>query len=301
MMRRLLVALVLLANMMLTVAQQIKTVEGYARMEVGEDMTMRDAKRKVCEMARFDAIEKTFGTNITKNSVTYLRNDSGKSKTHVYMRGESDLRGRWIKDLKEPKYKRTSDEESRDILECWVKGHARERMLSDVRFEWKLLANGTDDRFETETGKLYDGEPFYVKFRSPVKGYLMIFMVNEEDNDVYSIIPEEGEDYCQVAANKWQLYIYDPDRPWHHSFAMLPENRSVEHDQLYVIFSKKQLTPPVCELNKDGSDLNRYSNEETGVSHMPQLTFEAFQKYLGRILSDNVQMEKMHVEILKRK
>lgn len=279
-------------------AQQVKTIEGYARMEQPDDKTAAEIKAKVVERAKIDALIATFGTNISENNISIFFNDDYKSSSSFYMFGESDLRGTWIRDIIQPRIEGHM-EGNKIIWEAWVKGEAREIIRAKVKFHWKLLANGTSDHQQVE--KLYDGDAFYVKFCSPVKGYLMIFMA-DDGGTVSCVLPEEGEDYCTVEANKWLLFYNVPENPEKSWVATLADDRQVEYDQLYVVFSPNKIAPPIRESNVDNSDLKQYASDGYKYSHLSELSFSDFQKYLGKLLTmdSDVQCEKMLVEIKKR-
>lgn len=273
-------------------AQREVTAEGYARIEQG-DKTEAEARHKVLQQAKFDAINKAFGSNITQNSITMAHDENGKTTTTYYMFGESDLKGTWIGDSEKPKVE-PHVENGRIIWEAWVKGKVREQMRAKIEFEWKLLANGTDDRYQVK--ELHEKDKFYISFRSAVPGYLLLFMADDKDR-VSCLLPEEGQDYCQVEANKWLLFC--KENPF---VVTLPIGRRVEYDQLYVIFSPNKIEPPIRTINDDDEDLKRYNSKNEIFGHVPELSFGDFHKYLSRLLHRDVdaQHQKMLVKISKR-
>ena len=273
-------------------AQRTEKVEGHALIYPADDMTRAEARAKVVEQARFDALNREFGCNVTRNNFSIVSNDDQGSDVSFYMLGESDLRGIWLEDLEEPRIEERF-EDGRHIMEAWVNGRAQERLQADITFQWRLLRNGTEERcaVDADYAELMEGDDFYVKFCSPIKGYLLVFAADDKGT-VYKMIPNQDADYCLVERKKWTLF------PEKSSFvATLPVNRRVEIDQLYIIFSPKTLYPPVAKLPVNSDDLERYRNYE----YVEQLAFKDFQKYLGKILRDPlVQVEKMFVKILKR-
>lgn len=279
-------------------AQRIKIVEGHAWMEQPEDQTPAKIRATVEERARTAALVEAFGSNIVGNKISIIDNQNGKSTSSFYMYGESDVRGTWIRDVQKPRIEQHI-KDGKIIWDAWVKGEAREVTRANVEFEWKLLANGTDDRYQVES--LHDGDIFYVKFRTPIQGYLMIFMVDNR-GVVSCALPEEDDDYCMVAANKWLLFYSVPEKPENNWMATLADNREVEYDQLYVIFSPNKIAPPTRYTNTDNSDLERYSDDGYSYRHLPELSFSNFQKYLGKLQARDpeIQIEKRVVEISKR-
>lgn len=289
---RLFTLLVVFLQTLALQAQREVTAEGYARIEQGEK-TETEARHRVLQQAQFDAINKAFGSNITQNSITMSHDENGKTTTTYYLFGESDLRGIWISDTEKPKVI-PHIENGRVIWEAWVKGKIREQTRAKIEFEWKLLANGTDDRYQVK--ELHEKDKFYVSFRSAVPGYLLLFMVDDKDR-VSCLLPEEGLDYCQAEANQWLIFC--KDNPF---VATLPVGKRVEYDQLYVIFSPNKIEPPIRTINDDDEDLKRYNSRRTTLVHVPELSFNDFHKYLNKLLhrDTEAQHQKMLVKISKR-
>ena len=286
-MRQLLTALLLMVCT-LAGAQKAEKVEGHAVIYHNDDITPAEARRKVVEQARFEAIKEKFGANISQNNISLITEENGTSNASVFMLGESDLRGTWVRDTKEPRVE-THLVEGRTVYEAWVEGEARELVQAPVDFKWKLLANGKTDRYEAM--ELHEDDDFYITFQSPVSGYLMVFVADDKET-VNLLIPDEGEEYCQVRRNEVKLLVDDPDRSW---VATLPENRNVEYDQLYVIFSPNELHPPITKVKDDNSDL------KADLRHVAELSFKDFHKYLGKLRKDpKLQMEKMLVKISRK-
>ena len=288
-------------SMMTTVilAQRLKTVEGYSRIEQSDEMTGAVARAKVIEQARFDAINGAFGSNIMQNNVTLLKQEGEKTSTSFYMMGESDLRGTWIRDKEKPRVEKHV-EEGRTIWEAWVKGEAREQVRAKVDFEFMLLANGADDRYQVN--ELHDGDAFYIKFRSPVNGHLLLFMADDK-GVVNCLLPEHGQDYCIVKANQWLLSHYNSRIPEEHWTATIARGKQIEYDQIYVVFSPNKLNPPMRTVNFDNSDLEQYRTQQRELRHISELSFKDFHKYLGKLQQRDVdvQIEKMLVRLSKRK
>ena len=276
-------------------AQKTVNVSGYARIVQSDDMTPLEARLQVVEQARFDVINKAFGSNISQNNVTISTDVNGKSDVSFYMLGESDLRGTWIKDTEEPQVKRQIVDDQ-IVWEASVKGEAREVTRAPISFKWKLLAGGIDDRFEAS--ELHDGDAFYIKFQSAVKGYLLVFLADDK-GIVSCMVPYAGEDDYMVTGGRWHLLRYDEKHPEQHWLATMLEGRQVEYDQLYVVFSPNKVSPPLRVMPSDGSDLQRYGIR---LLHVPELPFKDFQKYLGKLQSSDaeLQVEKMLVRITRK-
>ena len=280
-----------------TLAQRTVTAEGSASIIQTDDMTAQEARQRVVEQARFDAVNTAFGSNISHNNVTIATEENGKSNTTVFLMGESDLRGRWIKDLAEPKVSKVM-EDNHIIWEARVKGRVREVTRAQVDFEWLLLANGRDERY-TAT-ELHHLDDFFVRFRSPVDGYLQVFMADDK-GVVNRLLPAEDEDFCRVKKGKWYCFCEDPEGKGNSWVSVIPDNRRVEHDQLYVVFSPNKIYPPRTDKRMDTSDLPAIASKGH-LEYIPELSFKAFQKHLGKMLDNDAeaQVEKMLVKITKR-
>ena len=287
------IAVLLLSATLSLHAQREQTAEGHAVITQGDDMTPNQAREHVIEQAKFDAINKTFGSNITHSTVSMTQDENGQGTSSFFQIGESDLRGTWVKDLDQRVENRV--ENGQTVWEAWVKGKVRELKRAVVEFKCQLLANGIDERYATE--QLRDGDAWYVRFRSPVKGYLMLFLADDQGN-VTLCLPEEGRDYCEIKANQWFLFHHNPNVPQEHWTATIPAGRSSETDNLYIVFSPNKIFPPGTE-QADGKDLKRYKEK---LKPMQQLSFKAFQKYLGKLQrrDQEVQVERRIVKITSR-
>lgn len=292
------IVLCLLLSLSVTAsAQRTVTAEGFASIIQTDDMTAQEARERVVEQARFDAVNTAFGSNISHNNVTFTTEENGKSNTTVFMMGASDLRGRWIRDLVEPiPYKVIAD--GQIIWEVKVKCKVREVKRATVGFEWQLLANGHDEQFKAK--ELHHLDSFFVRFRSPVDGYLQVFMADDK-GVVNRLLPAEDEEYCRVNKDKWYCFYEDPEGKGNCWMAMIPNNRRVEYDQLYIVFSPNKIHPPLVDKRTDNSDLPAIASKGH-LEHIPELSFKAFQKHLGKMMDNDaeVQVEKMLVKITKR-
>ena len=278
-------------------AQKTQVVEGNGQVTYEGHMTLDDAEIQALDNARKDAINTAFGTVINQHNITSLSNENGHSSEFFNMFGESDLRGTWLSDS-DKKIIWINDENGRPKLcKAWIKGKAREVKRAKVEYEWKLLANGIGEHYQVES--LHDGDAFYIKFRSPVKGYLLLFLV-DCNRVVTCALPMDGQDYCEVQRNHWYVFYYDENNPSDHWIVTM-EKKKLEYNQLYVLFSPNKIAPPVRTMKTDNSDLERYKTAKRNVVHLPELSFKDFHKYLGRLLNKDpeVQMEKRIVKITR--
>lgn len=66
------------------------------------------------------------------------------------------------------------------VVEVYVNGKAREKNGAGVEFDAKVLRNGTDLKFESLD--FQNGDDLYLYFKSPVDGYLVVYLLPQIRN-----------------------------------------------------------------------------------------------------------------------
>ena len=149
---------------------------GEERYVVPENVSLRDAKNEALMRAKANALAEHFGTIIHQGTTSVIKeNNVGLNEYFIQTTGQ-ELRGEWIEDIGQPIY-RILFENEMQIVEVSICGKARERKLAEIDLVAKLLRNDTDNRSETE--KFQSGDAFYLYFRTPIKGYLSVYLIDE--------------------------------------------------------------------------------------------------------------------------
>ena len=275
-------------------SQKIKTVEGEYMYHAPENVTIEQAKRTAVERAKIQALATEFGTIVSQSSTTSIANINGESSTNVLTLSDTDVKGQWIEDLGEPRVQ-VNYEGDMLVVTAKVKGKAREILSAGVDFTSKILRNGKEDKFESDDFK--NGDDLYLAFQTPAKGYLAVYLVDAE-NRAYSLLPYRNmDDIYQVNANKRYLFFSQEEAPAEEQplvdeYALTCE-RQMEYNYIYVIFSRNQFT----KANDAAS--NKQIDGYAGAPR--ELSYEDFQKWLGKCMKHDAEMNMKKIPITIKK
>lgn len=255
-------------------AQKVKTVEGEYTYHVPENISLNVAKRTALERAQIQALANEFGTIVSQDNTTRIENRNGQSHTDFVSISGSDVKGEWLETIGDPQYVIFYEGEQL-IISCQVKGKAREIQFSTIDFQAHILCNGTEDRFESDHFK--DGDALYLSFQSPTKGFLAIYLV-DDDGQAFCLLPyrKQTEGIYPVEGNRRYLFFSIPEALATEKGLVdeyfLYTSRSSEYNQFYVIFSPNAFTKAV----------DKNASEELPLQLPRQLSFRDFQKWLTR-------------------
>ena len=275
MMKKLFISLLLTSIMMPVFGQKIKSVEGEFVYYAPENVSVVEAKRFALKQAQLKAIAEEFGTIVSQTNLTRIEGNNEQSTTRFSSFGSSDVKGEWIETKGKPEYT-VSYEEGMLIVSCKVEGKAREIVSSQMDILAKVLRNGTEDRFESEQFK--SGDDLFLSFQSPVNGYLAVYLV-DDDEQVQCLLPyrDQKDGIYKVEANRRYVLFSEKDDPRGNvDEYTLEANRSLEHNQVYVIFSPNQFVKAVDKASQKVSD----SKQIAGYPR--ELSFEDFHKWLAK-------------------
>ena len=250
-------------------------MEGQFTYHAPENVTPAQAKAFALEQARLNAIAEEFGTIVAQTNITQIETDNAQTSTKFVSLGSSDVRGEWIEDIGKPEYV-IIYEGNTQIITCKVKGKAREIVVSKTDYLVKVLRNGTDDKYESDQFK--SGDDLFMSFQSPVKGFLAVYLVDDDEN-VQCLLPYSGQQdgIYRVEANKRYVLFSEKDAPRDPvDEYVLQAEHSVEHNQIYVIFSPNQFVKAVDAASAKIADV-------AGIVGYPrELSFEKFHQWLAK-------------------
>lgn len=276
-------------------SQKIKTVEGEYLYHAPENVTIEQAKRTAVERAKIQALADEFGTIVSQSSTTSIANINGESSTNVLVLSGSDVKGEWIEDLGEPKVQ-VNYEGDMLVVTAKVKGKAREILSAGVDFTSKILRNGKEDKFESDDFK--NGDDLYLAFQTPAKGYLAVYLVDAE-NMAYCLLPYRNQTDGIYPVNANQRYLFfcpeeapEGERALVDEYALTCE-RQMEYNYIYVIFSRNQFT----KANDAAS--NKQIDGYAGAPR--ELSYEDFQKWLGKCMKHDAEMNMKKIPITIKK
>ncbi len=260
-------------------AQKLKTVTGTYTYHAPENVTLEEAKRTALERAQLSAIADAFGTVVSQSNSTILTNENGRSDSHFLSLGGSEVKGEWIETTKEPHYT-ISYEQGMLVVTVTVSGRVREIVTSSIDIVAKVLRNGTEEKFESS--EFRNGDDMYLYFKSPVDGYLAVYLLDETTQQVFCLLPyrASGEGAYRIEHDRPYILFSAKDEPTDPSIVdeyTLTCTRSTEFNDLYIIFSPN----PFTKVN---------SSDSMNEVQPRQLEYEEFAKWLKKLRKIDIQV-----------
>lgn len=271
-------------------AQKIKTVSGTYEYHAPKNISMEEAERIALERAKLQAIADEFGTLVSQSNFTSVSNRNGESDVDFFSLGSSEAKGEWIETLGKPQFNRSFDEDDNLIIRVTVKGRIREINRAQIAIEAKVLCNGTDLKFERSDFR--NGDDLYLYFKSPVDGYLNVYLLDEATKTVYCLLPyrksrqgavfvKHDEDYLFFSKKAAGMYSSEVDE------YVMTCSRNMERNILYVMFSPNEFA--------------KSSLEKSPNTRPHQIAWIDFQKWIKRNRSRDDDFNVKAIEITIKK
>lgn len=275
---------------MLAFSQKQKVVEKEHTYIAPEWMSVAEAKARAFMEAQTEALRDSFGTIIISNSYLDLSNLNGNSQTLFNQLGESEVKGEWLRDI-EKRVLGISYTEHGTKVDVYIKGLAREIVSAPIDITVQILKNGKDSRFEsddfhgaTATTPMKDRDYLYLSFRSPVDGYVAVYMLDGEGT-AYCLLPYRDDGDGQQPVKAGHNYIFFAgDDGGDKIYTTLGENAKtsgVEFNHIYILFS------PHPFRKSDTTD----SRKQDGHLLAPQLPLKDFQRWFVQQRKHDKEMQ----------
>lgn len=257
-------------------AKEWEKVCGEERYIVPENISLQEAKVEALKRAKANALAEHFGTMVSQTATSVMKENNGELSDYFLSTSDTELRGEWLEDIKEPTYD-IYYENGMHVVEVSVCGKARERKKAEIDLDIKVLRNGTALHNESESFR--SGDAFYLYFRTPIKGFLCVYLVDENQN-VYCLLPYQRECFhsFEVDANT-DYYFFSIEHSKKKSFVdeyELTSNNGLVHNQLYIVFSP--------------NDFVKASDKEHS-SKLRELSFSNFQAWLTKNRNHDEKMQ----------
>lgn len=228
--------------------------------------TKAEARSEAILLAQTEAIKDKFGTNIIGSEIIIDRTVNGKEKSNFYSYGMAELRGKWIKDTREPEIRFGYDEQ-REMSWCQAEvwGIARKtRNTDDIDLQVKLLRNATMDN--TATYEFDEGDRLFINVKSPVNGFIAIYCDDLQTNTAFRLLP--GPSYGEnraVPIKAGQNYVFLDNDDDAALFACGNGETNVEINRFFVLFSPNNFYLPNDNETTSGKKLSGYQLQEHNI------------------------------------
>ena len=283
-------------------SQKKFNTKGEAQVRIESNMSKEDARNKARELAKVNAIENVLGTFVEQETTI----DVSEGETSFKIIGNNKVKGEWIKtkdeDFQEDNrnVKGEFGNETEIWITCKISGTVREIVKARLAFEAVSL-NCPQEMCRTT--RYYDGEPFYLNFVTPSKGFLSVYVVDTEN--AYRLLPyqEMSNAYADAIPVKADMkYVFFSQNPDHDYFTDFPPSLvdelimetdlDKEYMQLYVVFSREPFSKPI---------LNQGKKLEKG-SLPKSLSLTRFEEWIqnNRIYNQEFNYEILNLDIVKR-
>lgn len=280
-------------------------VDGIAQIEFPSYKSLDEVKNDAKEAAIINALEQAFGSVIFSGTSIKIENTNinkqVETKNCFAMYGNTLVKGECMAILD------TSFTEIAGIRIVEGKKVTIKEMKCDVKIKARELTRPIIDietyslSYPNLKAKTYDfknGDTLYLYFKSPVSGYITIYL--DDFENTYRILPVSGSNIktelgYKVDADK--EYILLKDLP---SYYVLVTNKIKEMNMLYIIFSKEPLNKPALKNNIENGLLTE-QNKQNGFTIPEGLTTAKFQKWLQsyRAVSKDMQVNYINITIEK--
>lgn len=261
--------------------QKVVNAQGEYVYHAPENITLEQARQTAVERARLDAIAKAFGTDVSQTNLVTVNTKGESSETSFNSMGGTEVKGEWIADTKAPEVS-VSYESGMLVVGVKVWGKIREKTKADYELSVQILCNGR------ESEKFRNNDRLSVRFKSPVKGYLSIYLVDDNVHQAYCLLPYENEDGRARAIKNNETCILlsteDPLYPYREE-TILTTDKTMEYDRLVFVFSKNQFAMPLTNMG----------------DYLPELSTMDFEKWLqkNRVKDTEMTVVEKVVEIKK--
>lgn len=241
--------------------QKLVDLSGKGTVRQESNMTLDQVREKARQVAQINAIEKEFGTTVQQQ--TEMTINDGRDA--FYIIGSTKVRGEWIITSKEDfkirsEVNKTGSGNMADVyIDCEVFGKGRKAPPA-IGYEFRTLKC---PRISCESSTYNYNEPFYLFFKSPIDGFLSVFM--EEEDSVRRLLPYSGmtgslNNCLPIKADKENLFFDSKQTDYQPGLVddvcMTTVNKEKpERNTLWVIFSSDSYYKPGLSKGMKKGDL----------------------------------------------
>jgi len=226
-------------------AQKTKIESGFACIRIETNCTEEQSKQKTEDLAKISAIEKAYGSYVEQQANISIH--TGKAAYSII--GQTKVKGEWLKTLEGPYFEKELRDEQL-CISCKITGLIRE-FKPCICFESKTLSCPD---LKCESCKFQSGEQLYLYFRSPVDGYLSIYL---DDGKLVNRLFPYSSSYqtggVKTKADK-SYFLFADEKPEPECGQVeeleLYTSEEIEFNSLYFVFSEDDYFKPILDQGK---------------------------------------------------
>ncbi len=280
---RLLVVIALILTFSLSYANEIEKVSiTFEYHSDNPNETSEQAVIKAIQRAKEKLLKDKYGEDINTINTIYKSNESSgeeaKSSTKLFALSETALRGEWIETTKEKVVEGPTFTNGFWYVKVHLEGKTRSKSGTPIEIK-SAFVNNEHDRDQRDI--FYDTDYIYLRFSSPVDGFLCVYLVDEQQN-AFCMLPYENNTvgYQAIQANKKYLFFSQTEDTDATEY-MMRTDRSQETNVLYTVFSPNKFVKAV-------DDQGGLYNDHESLPRM--LPYSDLLKWLARLQTKDEQM-----------
>lgn len=276
---------------------KVKTVSVELNYQIHPKETLEEGKLNAIQQAKLKAIEDEFGTALSQTNYSVITNSNTGDNEKFISLAASDVNGEWIETISNEV--ELIPQNGINFYHVKLKGKIRELVSNRIDIDWALMANGTDaekDKVRNETFKV--GDYLYIYFKSPVDGYLTIYLADCDENQmVQCLVPYRGvnEGAMKIEADKPYIFFSreHAEESIKNKVGRIKVNthNDVDFNRLHILFSPNQFYKVTDSDDPSAVITDTYGNE---INIMPrQIDFKSFQKWLSKTRLKDPDMQNL--------
>lgn len=253
-------------------AQRVERVTGEYTYYAPPNITVEQAQQVAIDRAKVSIIAEHFGTTVRNDMISVMGGDVNESLSI----GETEVKGEWLRTIGEPVIN-TSFEQNMLVVRVKISGEIREIKESKVTFDAEVTCG--DHGALLNGFRFKNGNDLYLSFQSPLSGYLAAYLYCSDG--IFRLLPTYTSDdgSFNVKGGKQYKFFTPEDNVQYR----LTCNGASEANRIYVIFSPNKFYHPNDEIKEDG---------------VPMMSFEDFNKWLGKCRRQDQEMSVKSIDIL---
>lgn len=280
--------------------QEIKKATGKSQLRQEINMTKEQAREKAKELAMINAIENQFGTYVGQE--TDIRLSDGKISFNTI--GTTKVKGEWVEttDISFEEEKREIKGQYGKELEIWITCNIKGKVKKATPKAKISFQSLNCPNIECRTINYNSGEQLFLNFKTPVSGYLSIWLC--DNKKAYRLLPYEkmeNDNYnvCNVKADK--DYIFFDKEKKYFNYSEIDElelfsKSNTEYNTIYIIFSEEYYVKPILDVAKE------LTNYKKDYKSPKSVIIKVFQKWLSenRAVSNSFIDKKIKISITNK-
>lgn len=231
-------------------AQKSVSTKGTSQVRMESNMTKEQARDKAEDLAMINAVENAFGTYVEQDAD--IKVDNGVVSYNII--GTTKVKGEWLrthkKEFKEDIQDQLDNDQRKEKviwISCIIEGEVRE-IRSKANLDIKSLRC---PMVECETTAFFDTQSFHLYFKSPVDGYLSVFIEEngEATRRLFPYLNQGNESAVKIEGDKpYFLFTNSNDLNRFGSKAdeiELYTYSTIEYNNVFVLFSPIPYCKPI--------------------------------------------------------